>query len=108
MSLPTDCVAVSPRPQPPDSLDHRHIQPHQQQQDPRLLLDFAQPILAIARAQAQLHARRFAEEAAAAAQEESRMEAAAGELRESYYGLVAQRARLEQELVRGGAPRLSF
>jgi len=75
--------------------------------DPRLLLELAQPMLAVARAQTQLHAQWFAEEAAAAAREEAKMEAAAARLGESYYGLVAQRAHLEQELVRrGGAWRV--
>jgi hypothetical protein len=71
-------------------------------QDPRLLLELAQPLLSIGRAQAHLHARAFAEEAAAAARQEAAMEAAAAKLKEVYYGLAAQKARLEQEMVGRG------
>jgi hypothetical protein len=68
-------------------------------QDPRLLLELAEPLLAVARAQAQLHAQRFASEAAEAARQEAAMEAAAARLKEAYYSLAAQKARLEEELV---------
>ncbi|KAI8463511.1 MAG: HAUS augmin-like complex subunit 6 N-terminus-domain-containing protein [Monoraphidium minutum] len=72
--------------------------------DSRLMCELAQPMLDVARAQAQLHARGFAAEAAAAAAEEARMEAGAARLKEAYYSLAAQKARLEQALADQGLP----
>lgn len=66
--------------------------------------ELAQPLLAVARAQAQLHAKQFAAEAADTARDEAGMERAAARLKESYYALAAQKTRLEQQLV-GGWPK---
>ena len=68
--------------------------------DPRLLAELGAPALRVARAQARLHAQRFAAEAAAAAAREAEAARAAEALAASYYELTSRCARLEDELVR--------